>query len=196
VEGLTAYYDENAHCLLRQGFPLQKLFGGCIKEIKMINSLFDLKIEGLVLPAHLWQGTILKSTALQVGLAGGETIAVRNKYGKGEVLWVPSMLGLGARLKGNYSPLIQLLERELKTTLSEQSFIFKSHQPNMLMKTLKSGDEYLSIIINKSKDQRIVAFQTKTPFNNAQILFADKKGSISSGNVKINSEETMVIKWQ
>ena len=39
-------------------------------------------------------------------------IAVPNRYGRGEALWVPSNLGLGARVGGN-SPLTALLTRRL-----------------------------------------------------------------------------------
>ena len=196
VDGLSAYYDENARCLLRDGFPLQQLFGGNIKEIKVVNPPFDAQLEGINLPVRLWQGTILPTTGLQVAAFNEEATAVRNKYGSGEVLWVPSLLGLGARRSGTYLPLVQLLQRELKTTIAEQPIVFKLQQPGMLMKTLRSDNNYLSVVINKSKDKRIVDLQTSIPIKKSQILFADKTARLVSSGLEINPEETVVIKWE
>lgn len=196
VDGLTGYYDENARCLLRDGFPLEALFGGSIREFKVVDNLFDAPVLGLKIPAHLWQGTILPGSGKPVASADGATIAIRNKRGKGEVLWVPSLLGLGSRLKGDYSMLIQLLEQELPPIIAASPIAFKEFQSNMLMKTLRNGGEYISVIINKSKEKRTVALQTRLPLKNATIIFADKTGSIKGSSLEINPEETIVLTWR
>jgi len=199
VDGLTAYFDENALCVMKTGFPLQELFGGNIKEFIMVGNQFQTQLYNPVieLPSHMWRGTILTTTAKTIGTLNNEVIAVRNMYGKGEVLWVPTLLGLGARIKGDYRPLSALLYGEIIQSLRNVPFRFKKHQPGMLMKTLQSGASYLTIIINKSSEKRTVPLLVKEGSENPVILFANKGGSVSKKNrVNISPEETLVIQWE
>ena len=195
VDGLTAYYDENAHCILRSEFPFKKIFGGSIKEFKLIDTLFEEQCDGIDLTAHLWQGTIEKATGTESGNSNGKTIALRNHYGKGDVFWVPSLLGLGARLTHNYNPLCQLLAAELKSTIAAQPVAFKEMQPQMLMKNLRSGNYYISVVINKAKDKRRVQLLCTASSKNPTLLFTNKGGKLSNDIIEINPEETLVIKW-
>ncbi|MCL4481145.1 MAG: beta-galactosidase [Bacteroidetes bacterium] len=197
VDGLTAYYDENAHCIMMTGFPLQKLFGGNIKEFKLVDNLFDvnLSIPKLILPAHLWRGTIALTSAKSIGNIGDETIASFNQYGNGEVLWIPSLLGLGGRISKDYSQLVALLNDEAKESINTIPFRFKNQQKGMMMKTLKSGNSYLTIIINKSGAKQFVQLDVKDSKLKPTVLFANKQGTATVESVQIEPEETMVLKW-
>jgi beta-galactosidase len=197
VDGLTAYYDENALCLMKTGFPLENLFGGNIREFKLTANLFETKVDDLTLPSHLWRGAIKIGTATPIGSFNDETIASRNKVGKGEVLWVPSLLGLGSRIKKDYSMLSVLLNREVKASIQTVPFSFKTLQKGMLMKTLKSGNAYITIIINKSAVKHSVVLNIKEGLHlNSSILYTNKKGKISGNTIEISPEETMVIHWK
>jgi len=197
VDGFTGYYDENALCIMKTGFPLEQLFGGNITEFKMVDNLFSLKLNNpnLVLPAHLWRGTIVASTAQIISQVNGETIAVRNRYGKGEVLWIPSLLGLGGRISKDYSKLANLLQVESKQSMNNAAFHFTAIQPKMLMKTLQSGDTYITIIINKSPKKRNVLLENIKK-RNPSILFANHQGKVANNTIDISPEETMVIEWK
>ena len=63
------------------------------------------------------------------------------------------------------------------------------------MKTLKSGDRYISIIVNKSdskKDVMVIApFELKDPM----ILFSNGTALMTDNILSIGSEETVVISW-
>ena len=182
---------------MKTGFPLENLFGGRIREFKLISNSFNVKIEDFTLPAHLWCGTINTGTATPVGRSKNEIIATRNKFGHGEVLWMPSLIGLGSRIKKDYNTLSSLLNREVKESIQSSPFYFKIIQKGMLMKTLKSGESYITIIINKSADKRSVVLNLKEDLHlNSSILFADKQGQISDNTVEIAPEETMVIQWK
>ncbi|MDP4290310.1 MAG: beta-galactosidase trimerization domain-containing protein, partial [Bacteroidota bacterium] len=197
VDGLTAYYDENALCVMKTGFPLEELFGGNIREFKLISNLFDLKVEDLTLPAHLWRGNIKTNTALPLGSSEGETITSRNKFGKGEVLWIPSLLGLGSRIQKDYVMLSKLLRIEVKDNLNASPFLFNALQRGMLMKTLKSGNAYITILINKSTVKQPVLLNIKPGLNlKSSILYANKQGKVSGNTVNISPEETMVVQWK
>ncbi|MDI3318371.1 beta-galactosidase trimerization domain-containing protein [Pinibacter soli] len=195
VDGLTAYYDENAHCILRQGFPLQDLFGGDIKEFQMMDTAFAETIDGVEMPACLWRGSIFTQTGKVAGISNGDTIAVFNKYGKGHVIWVPSMLGFGARCSKDYAPLSHFLQKELSNVLATQPIMFNNIQPQLLMKTLRSGNSYITVIINKSKETKTIALKTTIGATHPQLLFNDRAGSLQETAVTINPEGTMVIKW-
>jgi beta-galactosidase len=197
IDGLTAYYDENAVCIMKTGFPLEKLFGGNIKEFKMVENLFDAQLtdRSLTLPAHLWRGTIVPTTARPISIFKNEVIATRNKYGNGEVVWVPALLGLGGRIKKDYSKLSAFLYSEAKQSITMASFRFKTHQPKMLLKTIKSGDTYITVIISKSKAKTKVELTVKNILK-PRIIFANMGGSVSRNNVYISPEETMVIQWR
>jgi beta-galactosidase len=197
VDGLTAYFDENALCVMKTGFPFEKVFGGNIKEFKMVGDQFKTNLNNpeVVLPSHMWRGTIRSITAKTIGSYNKESVAVRNVYGKGEVIWVPSLLGLGARIKGAYGPLSVFLFNEIKMSLANIPVLFKQHQPGILMKTLQSGTNLITIIINKSPDKRTVPVTLKAGVANPVILFASKGGTVSTNTVNISPEETLVIRW-
>lgn len=198
AEGLTAYYDENALSIMKTGFPLQKLFGGNIAEFKLVNNLFELQFTGHLncFPAHLWQGSIKTTTAKPLSLLNNEVLASRNKYGNGEVLWLPSLIGLGSRIKKDYQALSSLLSEELKASIKVIPFIFKALQSGMLMKTLRSQNSYITIIINKSKDKREVELEFAKDLKlKPTILCRNKEGGVSENTVAISPEETLVIHW-
>jgi beta-galactosidase len=197
ADGLTGYYDENAICVMKTGFPLEKLFGGNIKEFKVIDNLFTLRLINpkLNLPAHLWRGTIAATTARPISTNETETVAVRNNFGRGEVTWMPSLVGLGSRINKNYKNLGIFLKTIVQPNIEASPFSFVSSQEGMLMKTLQSNSSYITIILNKSGTSKSVALKVKEKNRNPKILFANKKGIIKNNIVAIASEETVVIQW-
>ncbi|RYE59480.1 MAG: hypothetical protein EOP48_00745 [Sphingobacteriales bacterium] len=197
VDGMTGYYDENALCVMKTGFPLEQLFGGNVSEFKMAGNLFNFIVANpsLTLPAHLWSGTIVPTTGKTMATTNKEVKAIRNTVGKGEVVWVPSLLGLGGRVKADYSKLASLLNVEAKRSIAGSPFRFKAIQPKMLMKTLKSGDSFLTIVINKSAQRRKVTLENNTRLR-PSVMFADHQGVIAANVIDISPEESIVIEWK
>ncbi len=203
AEGLTAYYDENAYTLMGRGFPFRDLFGAAVKEFKVVKNLFAIKLNTpeTELPAHLWRGTLELESATAAGYFKGEedaeaeVIASRNIYGKGEVFWLPSLIGLGSGISGNYTQLTKLIREELKISLYHQPLLFAKHQPHMVMKTLVISNGYLTIIVNKSGSVKNIVLKTNVLLH-PELLFANRSGKLSSAkDILIHAEETMVIKW-
>lgn len=193
VDGLTAYYDENAVNMMQQRFALSEVFGGNIKEFSIVDNIFPIVIKkyNITLPTHAWIGTIVPSTGKAVAMQNNNITGIENNYGKGSVIWIPQLLGLGARISNNYQPLISLLNKELDFT--GQVYFNKAHD-GTLMKVLQSGNDLVTILVNKNKNQQGITLQG---LNNRkpQVLFHDKDGSVNGSTIKINSEETIVIKW-
>jgi len=195
VDGLTGFFDDNLHNTMKTGFPFAKLLGGNISEFKAVDNLFDVKIDQLTLPAHLWRGFIRNTSGKVISTVDGDAVATRNQFGKGETLWIPTLLGLGARLGGN-EKLAQLLVQELKPNFSKAPYSFASQQKGILMKTLQSGSSLLTVVVNKSKDLKRVVLNTTDKVKKSTLLFADKKGTVSGQILSISPEETMVIEWK
>jgi beta-galactosidase len=83
-----------------------------------------------------------------------------------------ALVGLGARIKKDYSSLTALINIEAKQSHSNAPFRFKTVQPKILMKTLHSGNSFITIVINKSKEKRKVVLEVKRAIKPG-ILFAD-----------------------
>ncbi len=200
IDGLTAYYDEHAHCIMKTGFPLENLFGASIKEFTLKGNLFDVELSDpeLVLSGHCWQGMLQPQTGTPVAHAGKEIIATRHSFGRGEVLWVPTLLGLGARLDQN-TPLSALLFREAAQSINQIPFRFTRHQPGLLSRTLETTDAFVAILINK-KSQPVdieLTLPDSLPLNCQPIILASiQDGQAGSQNkFHLPPEETLVVKW-
>lgn len=191
IDGLTAYYNENAVNVMQGKFPFEDLFGAYIKEFTIFGNVFDVHFKdyNINVPAHAWKGLLKPTTAKVISRDGDSILGVKNQFGKGTVVWIPELLGLAARIHNNYHPLIGLLEKELDT---EKQIRFAGSYDGALMKTLVSVTDYITILVNKNVNSQSIQLEglnNKTP----KILYNNKNGSINNHTVSINSEESMVI---
>jgi len=195
ADGLTGFYDYNAHSTMVSGFALEPLFGSLPVEFKMVKNLFSLDMSDEVLPAHLWKGTIETIKACPITNSEGETIASINRYGKGRAIWVPSPLGLGAREAKDYSKLGEWIIKQLPQKLLKDNIHFTKHQKGLIMKSFYSQGTNYSLLINKSGDEQtlsICGIKNSKP----SILFADKEAKANQNKITIASEGTIIIKWE
>jgi beta-galactosidase len=195
ADGLTGFFDENLHNTMKTGFAFEKLLGGNISEFKLVDNLFTTTVEGNKLPTHLWRGFIVPSKGQTIAATEGKTIALRNTIGQGEVIWIPSLLGLGSRIRQDYSDLNLFLKKEFQDQLSAVPIRFSSTQKNVLMKTMESDNSLVTVIINKAATEKAIELIVKNPGLHPTILFSNLQGSISGKILKIKPEETMVVKW-
>jgi beta-galactosidase len=194
ADGLTGYYDENAVCTMRLNFPLRDLLGGDVLEYKAIDEIEPLEINDVNLPAYQWKGILKETTGAILASQAGNTVAIKNSYGKGMVYWVPTLAGLGCRILNNYTQLNRFLAAALNYSKQHIPFIFDSPQKGLLMKPLRYNDGFVTIIISKStetKEFKLIAPNTVTPV----MLSANKGGYVQGNIITINAEETLVIKW-
>jgi hypothetical protein len=59
-----------------------------------------------------------------------------------------------------------------------------------------SGSKIIAIIINKSAESKIIPLVIKNNLAKPNVLVASKQGSISGNTIRIQPEETIVIKWE
>ena len=196
VDGMTGFFDENLNNTMKTGFRYEKLFGGNISEFKLVYDLFQLRWNEFNLPAHLWRGTIAAGTGEIASEYNGEPVAVRNKFGKGEVLWIPSLIGLGSHLSGDYSSLIRFLNKEVSGSLENVPVRFQTPKKGLLMKTVSSGSSLITVVINKSDMEEHVKlnFGSKNP--EGTLIFSNRQGKLMGTTLQIGQEETMVVEWK
>lgn len=194
MDGLTGFYDQYAHASLVHEFNMKGLLGAQLLELKVNGELFPVTVNGHRLHAHMWLGTLETADAEAVGYNGREAIACVNEYGRGRVVWVPSLLGMGARKNGDYGEVAAWLAELLPAETLSQNFRFSGHVSGLQMKSMQSGEDYLSVIINKGTETRELTLFTPVdaaPF----VLFANKGGGADGNRITINPEETIVIRW-
>lgn len=194
ADGLTGYYDENAVATTRLGFPLRNLLGADVLEYKAIDIIDELLADGIALPAYRWRGELKTTTATALAHYDNETIATQNKLGKGTVYWLPSLIGLGSRVLGNYNHLNLFLAKAIDYNTLNLPFVFETPQRGVLMKVLKNNDHFVTIIVNKSDARRefnLISRIQRQPM----VIFANNGGKIGNNHISIEAEETLVIKW-
>jgi beta-galactosidase len=196
ADGLTGYYDENAVGTMRLGSPLRDLFGADILEYKAIDNIEDLIIGGTLLPAFQWVGLLRPTSGIAIAGDGKEIWAVKNNYGKGKAWWIPSMVGLGSRVLEDYTGLNNFLKASIDYPGLAIPFMFETPQKGMLMKTMRNGDSMLTIIVNKSAERREFKLLMQAASTEPMVLFANKGGKTGGNQISIDTEETMVIKWE
>jgi beta-galactosidase len=195
VEGLTAFYDENMLSLMNTGFPLERLLGGTLSEVKCIPGDFRLPLgaSGRTLPTHLWKSYIHNVAGTPLATDGKEVLATRNHFGKGETVWVPSLVALGARRTDN-ATFSSFLRSELGRSTDALPVMFIAHQKGLLMRTMQSGKTLITILVNKSNAVGSIELEMRERMK-PSLLFAGKSGTVKEKDVTIAPEESMVIRW-
>jgi beta-galactosidase len=203
VDGLTAYYDENGYCILGDDFPFGDCFGATIKEFKMVDNLFNLPLDdlNLSLTAHLWQGTLRLNNAIAIAgedlLSANQTVyGCSNSFGKGKVVWIPSLLGLGSRICGEYKGLSKFLYQELREVIESVPLSFDGYHQGMLLKLIRNGDRFMSIMINKSGNIQQVRLAIKDLAFERIVFSSGQVKDFSQSDFSIDDEETLVVEWK
>jgi beta-galactosidase len=196
VDGLTGYFDENMHNTMKTGFDFKSLFGGNVSEFKLVENLFKVEVEKESIPAHLWKGYLVAEKGTLIYDSNSDAIGIRHKTGKGEVLWVPSLLGLGSRMENDYRPLQNLLAKELKGSLDQLPVYFSEPKKNVLMKTLYSGDAFITIIVNKNENAQTVQLKFNSFKGTPEEIYPATGSKFQGNSVHILPEETKVVVWK
>lgn len=194
VEGLSAFYDENMQSLHNTGFPLADVFGG---ELREVDCRPGDEAGGLPggMPVHLWKGYIHLRTAVPFCGSGRYVTAARNDYGRGRVVWIPSLVGLGAIRTQDKAPLADFLRKELAAQVAGSVFSFGEHHPGVIMQTLVSGGDYVTVLINKNAVNQVVSLHVPDEGLKPETIFPDKKPAVKNRKIEIGPEMTIVVKW-
>ena len=193
VDGLTAFYDEYAKSKMMNNFPLADLFGGSVSEFIFEKDIFNLYAESSMLSSHALKGVIRVKSGEKIIVDGKETLGLINKYGTGKVVWIPSLIGLGACKTDSYEQLISFLKTYILTV---DELRFESYQSGLLMKNLKSGDNLITVVINKDNVAREIELKGfSARYKNPSVMYSNKNSTINDKVITIDSEDTLIILW-
>lgn len=148
--GLTGFYDEAVQFQPLTGFPLRKVLGGRLRDVRLRRPINPLHLEALavILPVHLWINEIRPDAAEVIGRQDGRITATRHACGRGTAYWIPALLGHGARESGDFRPLAGLLRTLLDPVLADLPVRFADHTPRALQRVLGRRGEWLIVHAN------------------------------------------------
>lgn len=190
--GLTGYYDETMGCSFMGGFPLKDVFGASLSEVKVVDGgtiPFGRRSD---VPVGLWKGNLELSGAEAIASDNGEIYASRNKYGAGEVVWIPSMVDLGC-WHHDMEALSRMYSGLCADAFSALPLYFSSFSNDVIARTMTSGDGIVTIFVNSSSENRRVRY--KTQLKAPQIIYSRGKASVGTSGINIPAEGCVVVKW-
>lgn len=195
--GFTGLWDENEKTwIVNREFPLKEIFGGSINDIFIEPDNFKIKLDGYEdpLPAEFWYTKILPSTGKVIGMYNDKPVAVRNNYREGSVLWIPSMIAIGAWVDNDIS-LAHLLNKETEFATKNIPFRFGTYHKNCYMRTLKTQDGYITMIFNGNSNTTEKIEIISSNKYKTRLLYGEGWNE-SQKLLTIGSGETVVIKWE
>ena len=141
VTGLTGLFDPQANAWPLGRSPLDNVLGARLKEIRLIGETGRLKLDtpALELPFHLWQGEIEPLGAGVIGRDGERVVATRHALGKGEAIWIPSLVALASWL-GEREPFTKLLAgvtQPVRDELAATAVTFAERQSGTVLRTMQ-----------------------------------------------------------
>jgi beta-galactosidase len=139
----------------------------------------------------MWETEILNETGKVEGSSGDRIIALRNKFGRGEVLWIPGMIGLGAWLDDN-KPLAALLKRELSSHTGDV-ILFAEHTPGVFMKIMKNYNEFLIALINGKNEETSLNI-TGLDYKKLKLIYGNQDWLVN-GKIHLESRGTLVFRY-
>lgn len=197
ILGLTGTWDaENRFWTLQSRHPLENLVGATLKELRTLDEDCHVELEDppLRLPSSLWVGEILNHSAIPIGRQNGWITAVRKKSGKGEAIWIPSLVDLGSWTSDGL-PMARFLERVAEPFISNQPFRLVEYQPNIIMRTLRSGDSYILVVTNGSAGHRKLSIRVPKELS-SRILWGEGSSMNSQGETTLSPRGTVVTEWR
>ncbi len=193
VSGLTGYFDEHMHHVFMSTDPYRQLFGATLREYHYQNDFFDLSFSygQDTLPGHILKGIIKMDDADVISQEDEQILAVRNREGKGEVIWLPSDIGLGAWTH-SVKPLAGFLRNHLGSKIMQLPFVFDQQNEHVLLRVMKSNDQYVAIFINSNDHDVKTSFINQSGKTLKKVLYKGTHSALKENTVNLGARETIV----
>ena len=160
VEGLSFFYDEYMSDVFGHGFPLSDVFGATLEEVFCSPGDQKIDVGGRKMWVHLWEGIL--------NADGRKTRRADHAYGRGRVVWIPSMIGLGAVRKGAVKKLSAIIRDAIR--VEEQPLSFSRYGKGLSLQVLCSGKTFVSVVSNSGHQGKVV--RIKTGLRRGKTLFS------------------------
>jgi beta-galactosidase len=121
--------------------------------------------------------------------------AVRHAYGKGQAVWIPALIELGAWLGGDSGPLTTLLADLSASVVRDMPFRFAAPQADTVMRVLRSGSSFLTVIANGSLEEKRVRLVVPSGLRPRPIW--EEGSRLAKGNTAVlEPRGTLVVLWR
>ncbi|MBV8859182.1 MAG: beta-galactosidase [Acidobacteria bacterium] len=196
VTGLTGFYDNEARFLPSERWPLADLLGARPKEVQTPagNAEVVWSRPALTLPSLLWLGEIENDSAEVAARQGERVTAVRKRAGRGEAVWIPSPVGMGAWF-GDGAPLAGLLADLTAPFAQEMPFRFEGRQPGCLLRVLQNGNAYVTVVANGTAEPLQCRLR-RPPGLTPQLLWGDSTPTNGNAALSLGPRQTAVHLWR
>lgn len=192
IEGLSFCYDERMNSVFSSDFPLKDVFGGYVEEYMCRPGNYKIRIDGKRMWVHLFDGILHNE-------ASGESLRIlRNKYGRGNVLWIPSVIGMGALREGHINRISKFFKKELDPIVREMPLTYKRRHPGICLQVMETEDEYITVLTSSKKHRCRVGFKTQLRIEK-RLFYNEinyKTGKAKNRKVKIHPGQTVVALWK
>jgi beta-galactosidase len=197
VTGLTGFYDGEARFLPSGRWPLANLLGARPKEVQTpsVRAEVEWSRPALTLPSQLWVGEVENDSAEVAARQDGRVTAVRKRAGRGEAVWIPSPVGMGAWFDDG-GPLAALLADLTEPFARDVPFRFDGRQPGCLLRVLQQGNAYVTVVANGTAEPR--QCRLRRPAGLAPQLLWGDASTFTPGNpsVPLGARQTAVLLWK
>jgi beta-galactosidase len=197
IEGLSGFYNEEEVCTLLHKFDLEGLVGGTFSDIRYREIPQYFNIEGIgKLQGHAWHPIVRATapTAKVIGTGAEGDVALHNKLGEGEVWWLTPSISMSCAARKESAELAEVCKALLGDKLAEQPFHFTAFADGALMRVLRSGNEYITILTNNKRTPCTIKLVAPKGLK-ATPIFGSAKLS-GSGKVTLGDRETLVVHWK
>lgn len=195
ADGFSFQFDEKANFLAAVISPYEQLLGAKLVDLKVQKEpevFIHLNELGVDLPAVILRSEIVPTTAAAV--AGNKSIAyaTRNKYGKGEVLYLPQVIG-PPEFDRHSEAFAKFVLHEVKDIYASYPIVLENLNADVMLQTLVSGDQYLSVLVNCTAAE--LQAKIRAAAKNPKIIWGNRKALNPNNQVRLQDRETLVIVW-
>lgn len=198
VTGLTGLYDEWVNFQPLTGFGLRKVLGGQLRDVRLLKKICPLELHepALTLPAHLWIGELRPDGATPIGRQEGWITATRHTLGAGTACWIPALLGLGARVSGDFRPLAALLRDLMAPYLRDLPVRFAGYTPRVFQRVLTVPGGFVTVHANTGDLPVTLSLETKgSPRSQVWWQSPGTQLDRSSLRLELPGRATIVMHW-
>lgn len=193
ISGQSAMYDENLTHRFMTDKDYVDFLGGELIEMRTRQDSFSIVGSTYALPAHLWEGELSSAKGRVLFSDQSKTLGISHSAGKGRVLWIPSLVGLGAWKFGSQNLTI-FLKGEID--LEDASPVkVDGYYEGLVARSMESmKGNFITLLINKSTQTHDVQLDRDKDWKPTVLVgdgFAGKETKVA-----IAPEETILIAWQ
>ncbi|MEM1215352.1 MAG: hypothetical protein AAGJ82_06695, partial [Bacteroidota bacterium] len=168
--------------------------GGQLSGFAVVADSFNVQTTHGNLPAHLWQGTLKPSSSAEcIAAADKVCYGLRQPYGRGAIIWIPSLLGLGARQFGE-RPLADWLCTALLGKSTTYSVQLQGYYPQLSIRYLQTSVGIITVLVNKHTESHALHWHNVDGYT-PRVVNQSLQGKTVATTV-IQPEQTLVIHWQ